>query len=52
MSNFRWTVDTLDDLAFVKSVYAYFESKEINFTFEDVLKFIEENPNLNRTISR
>ncbi len=52
MSNFRWTVDTLEDLAFVKSVYAYFESKEINFTFEDVLKFIEENPNLNRTISR
>lgn len=52
MSNFRWTVDTPDDLDFVKSVYAHFESEEMNFTFQDVLKFVKENPNLNRTISR
>ena len=52
ISQFRWTVDTSDDLAFIKSIYAHFESKEINFTFEDVLKFIEVNPNLNRIMSR
>ena len=52
ISQFRWTVDTSDDLIFVKSIYAHFESKEINFTFEDVLKFVKENPNLNRIMFR
>ena len=52
ISDFRWTVDTSDDLAFVKSIYAHFESKEINFTFEDVLKYVKDNPNLNRIQSR
>ena len=52
ISDFRWTVDTLDDLVFVKSVYAHFESKEMNFTFEDVLKYVTDNPNLNRITSR
>ena len=40
------------NLAFVKSIYAHFESKEINFTFEDVLKYVKDNPNLNRIQSR
>ena len=52
ISQFRWTVDTSDDLAFIKSIYAHFESKEINFTFEDVLKLVKENPNLNRIMFR
>jgi spore coat polysaccharide biosynthesis protein SpsF len=52
ISDFRWTVDTSDDLAFVKSIYAHFESKEMNFTFEDVLKYVKDNPNLNRIQSR
>ena len=52
ISQFRWTMDTSDDLAFVKSIYAHFESKEINFTFEDVLKLVKENPNLNRIMFR
>lgn len=52
ISQFRWTLDTFDDLAFVKSIYAHFESEEINFTFEDVLKFVKENPNLNRIMFR
>jgi spore coat polysaccharide biosynthesis protein SpsF len=52
ISQFRWTVDTSDDLVFIKSVYAHFESKEINFTFEDVLKLVKENPNLNRIMFR
>ena len=52
ISQFRWTVDTSDDLAFVKSIYAHFESKEINFTFEDVLKLVKDNPNLNRIMFR
>jgi spore coat polysaccharide biosynthesis protein SpsF len=52
ISEFRWTVDTSDDLAFVKSVYAHFESKEIDFTFKDVLRFVKKNPNLNRIMFR
>ena len=52
ISQFRWTVDTSDDLAFVKSIYAHFESKEMNFIFEDVLKLVKENPNLNRIMFR
>jgi spore coat polysaccharide biosynthesis protein SpsF len=52
ISEFRWTVDTSDDLAFVKSVYAHFESKEIDFTFKDVLTFVKKNPNLNRIMFR
>jgi spore coat polysaccharide biosynthesis protein SpsF (cytidylyltransferase family) len=52
ISDFRWTVDTYNDLAFVKSIYKQFESEEMNFTFEDVLKYFKENPNLNRIVSR
>jgi spore coat polysaccharide biosynthesis protein SpsF len=52
ISDFRWTVDTNDDLAFVKSIYKQFESEEMNFTFEDVLKYFKKNPNLNRIVSR
>jgi spore coat polysaccharide biosynthesis protein SpsF len=52
ISDFRWTVDTYDDLAFVKSIYKHFESEEMNFTFDDMLKYIEENPNLNRIVFR
>jgi spore coat polysaccharide biosynthesis protein SpsF len=52
ISEFRWTVDTYDDLAFVKSIYKHFESEEMSFTFEDVLKYVKENPNLNRIVSR
>jgi len=52
MSHFRWTVDTYDDLVFVKSIYKNFQSEEMNFTFEDVLKYFEEKPDLNRIESR
>jgi spore coat polysaccharide biosynthesis protein SpsF len=52
ISDFRWTVDTSEDLAFVKSIYAHFESKEMNFTFEEVLKYVKGNPRLNRIVSR
>jgi spore coat polysaccharide biosynthesis protein SpsF len=48
ISEFRWTVDTPDDLIFVKSVYLHFKSKEIEFTLDDVLQFVKENPNINR----
>lgn len=47
ISQFRWTLDTSEDLAFVQCIYLHFKSKEIDFTFEDVLKYVEENPNIN-----
>ena len=40
-SRLRWTVDYLEDLEFVRSVYAHFSGAEIDFTFEDVIELVE-----------
>ena len=42
----RWTVDTPEDLEFVRQVYAHFIEKRPNFTWRDILSFVDQNPKL------
>lgn len=44
----RWTLDTSDDLEFITRVYENFEGRELSFTYQDVMNFLEENPVLAR----
>jgi spore coat polysaccharide biosynthesis protein SpsF len=49
----RWTVDTPEDLEFVRAVYARFASE--NFLWSDILKLLEREPELaeiNRSITQ
>ena len=49
-STMRWTVDTPQDLDFVRCVYAHF--KHANFSYAELLKVLNDNPkwqNLNRS---
>ena len=41
-SHMRWTVDTVDDLAFVRRIYGYFGHDA--FSWQDVLSTLEEHP--------
>ncbi|MTB28168.1 MAG: spore coat protein [Actinobacteria bacterium] len=48
-SKLRWTVDTPEDFAFVSSVYADLYPENHAFEFEDILNYLERNPELVRT---
>jgi spore coat polysaccharide biosynthesis protein SpsF len=52
LSHYRWTVDTFPDFEFVSKVFANFRLNEDSFTFEDVEKFIEVNPEINQILYR
>ena len=41
----RWTVDTPDDLEFVRQVFSHFGSRE-NFTWQNILALLEREPEL------
>ncbi len=41
----RWTVDTADDLAFVRAVYYRFDN-DVRFSWRDVLALLEREPEL------
>jgi spore coat polysaccharide biosynthesis protein SpsF (cytidylyltransferase family) len=47
-SAYRWTLDTSDDLEFVREVYKQFKDKETTFRYEDVMSFLRDNPELAR----
>jgi spore coat polysaccharide biosynthesis protein SpsF len=40
----RWTVDNVEDMHFVKNVYNYFLPKNIDFSQQDVLNWLNESP--------
>lgn len=44
-ADWRWTIDTPEDLAFVRSVYERLDGKP-NFDWLDVVKLVEDNPEL------
>ncbi len=44
LSSFRWTVDTQEDLEFVKKIYEHFTGD--TFSWEDVLAVLKEHPEL------
>lgn len=49
LSALRWTVDYPADLEFVRSVYRGLQDRVPYFTTDDVLGFLHEHPELNRT---
>ncbi len=42
----RWTVDYQEDLDFVRLIFSQFPGRETKFTYEEVVEFLEENPQL------
>jgi spore coat polysaccharide biosynthesis protein SpsF len=44
----RWTLDTQDDFDFVAQVYSEFIGKELTFTYSDVMRLLELNPQIAR----
>jgi spore coat polysaccharide biosynthesis protein SpsF len=44
-SALRWTVDTPEDLAFVRAVYAQFQNQD-NFAWKDILAMLKAHPQL------
>jgi spore coat polysaccharide biosynthesis protein SpsF len=42
---YRWTVDTLEDLEFMRQVYARFDGRD-DFSWKDILKLVEAEPDL------
>ena len=50
-SDLRWTVDTPEDLAFVRWVYEALQPSDPEFEYEDVLALLATHPERNRTAS-
>ena len=52
LSRYRWTVDTKEDLIFIKEIFRKFKDKETDFNFEDLINYFKAYPNLNRLKKR
>ena len=50
LSELRWTVDYPEDFDFVQSVYAYFQGRELEFGYEDLLEALSLNPQLRNSL--
>lgn len=48
-SNLRWTVDTPQDLEFVRKIYNAFLETKPDFEYEDIIELLALRPSLNRT---
>jgi spore coat polysaccharide biosynthesis protein SpsF len=46
LSNHRWTVDTLEDMEFIRKVYSGFDSELDNLDYKNIILYLENNPNL------
>jgi spore coat polysaccharide biosynthesis protein SpsF len=46
LSNHRWTVDTPEDMEFIRKVYSGFDSKLDNLDYKNIILYLENNPNL------
>ena len=46
-SGYRWTVDTPEDLAFVRTIYESFNNDSF-IKWKDITKFLEKNPEINQ----
>lgn len=49
LSNLRWTVDTQQDLEFVREVYEDIHCWNPEFEYWDVLEYLQRNPEMSRT---
>lgn len=51
LSGLRWTVDYEEDLVFIRGVYSYFEERESDFEYAEVLHLLEKSDLEPSTIS-
>ena len=51
LSDQRWTVDYQEDLDFISQIFSYFSGKEAIFNLEEILSFLEENPDIRNKLS-
>jgi len=49
LSSMRWTVDTPDDLEFVRWVVSHFRGREVEFEWCEVAELLSRNPDRSRT---
>lgn len=47
LSYMRWTMDTEDDYRFMENIYSNFVGRD-NFSMDEVLKYIEQNPDVQK----
>jgi len=47
-SNFRWTLDTIEDYKFMKEIYNNFYNGKHNFYFKDIISFLKKNPEIRK----
>ncbi|MGI5882667.1 MAG: cytidylyltransferase domain-containing protein [Dethiobacteria bacterium] len=45
-SNYRWTLDTVEDYSLIREIYGNLYRGEHNFYFADILRLFQENPGL------
>ncbi|HEY5728968.1 MAG TPA: glycosyltransferase family protein [Anaerolineales bacterium] len=45
--DYRWTVDTPEDLEFIRQVYSHFDGHD-NFSWKEVLDLVHDNPELTK----
>jgi len=43
---YRFTIDYLEDLKFMRKVYKYFVIEDLFFTWQNLVKFLDENPSI------
>ncbi|MFA6308338.1 MAG: glycosyltransferase family protein [Clostridia bacterium] len=46
LSNYRFTVDTLEDYEYIKVIYRYFFKGEHDFYLNDIIRFLKEHPEI------
>ncbi len=46
LSSERWSVDYQQDFDFVRLIFEHFKGNETNFSMEDVIEFLDNNPKL------
>ena len=55
LNNYRWTLDNIEDYILISEIYRNLKDKNSFIKFNDVLEFLEKNPeliNLNKHIKR
>jgi spore coat polysaccharide biosynthesis protein SpsF len=50
-SRYRWTLDTLEDLELLRTIYSFFDGRD-DFSWQEVLQVIERKPNLSELNSK
>ena len=50
LSTERWTVDYQEDLEFVRAIFKKFAGREAHFSYQEVLDYLSENPELTSQI--